>query len=87
MLKDCGWFEQGFQIEEVETMLPKMKTAWNILCVISGVVASVIMTDLGHAAGAKDNVPLGRTPAAIVDGLYPAADAEEIAAAKRREKT
>ena len=25
-----------------------------------------------HAAGAEDNVPLGRKPAAIVDGQYPA---------------
>jgi len=30
------------------------------------------MADLGHAASSGDSVPLGRTPAAIVDGQYPA---------------
>jgi ribonuclease Z len=50
----------------------KMTSAWTVVLVISGAIGSVIMADLVHAAGAKDNVPLGRTPAAIVDGQYPA---------------
>ncbi len=53
-------------------MLPRINTVWAGLLVIGGAIGSTIMTDLGHAAGAKDNMPLGRTPSAIVDGQYPA---------------
>jgi len=52
--------------------LPKIKTAWFVLLVISGAIGSVIMADLAHAAGANDNFPRGRKPAAIADGQYPA---------------
>ena len=51
-------------------MSPKIKTAWNVLLVVSGAIGS-IMTDPGHAAS-TDNVPIGRVPTVIVDGQYPA---------------
>jgi ribonuclease Z len=57
-------------------MLPKIKTAWVVLLSVG--VAVVIMGNLGHRAQAqesqqaKDAMPLGRTPVAIVDGQYPA---------------
>ncbi len=44
----------------------------NLLLLISGIIGAVIMAGPAHAAGAEDNMPLGRTPAAIVDGKYPA---------------
>jgi ribonuclease Z len=49
-----------------------MKTGWNIPRVISAALATTMLSAPGFAAGAADNVPLGRTPAAIVDGQYPA---------------
>ncbi len=65
-----------------------MKTAPALLVVIGVAVGIAITRDLGHRvqakegrhasaaaaqeAGARDNVPRGRTPAPIVDGQYPA---------------
>lgn len=49
-----------------------MKTVWNITRVISAALATTMLSAPGFAAGAADNVPHGRTPAAIVDGQYPA---------------
>ena len=57
---------------EEPTMLKKMKTAWNVILLISGAIGNQLMADLAHAAGEKDNAPRGRTPVAIVDGQYPA---------------
>jgi len=53
-------------------MLPKFKPAWIGLLVVGVMTGSVIAGNLAQAAGAKDNVPLGRKAAAIVDGQYPA---------------
>ena len=50
----------------------KIKTICNALLMISGAIGSLILVNQGYAAGVKDNMPLGRTPAAIVDGQYPA---------------
>ncbi len=53
-------------------MSPKFKPAWIGLLVVSVMTGSVIAGNPGRAAGAEDNVPLGRKAAAIVDGQYPA---------------
>ncbi len=53
-------------------MLTKIKTAWIVPLVIGVALGIVIASNLGHPAQAQDNTPLGRTPAAIVDGQYPA---------------
>ncbi len=59
-------------------MSPKLKTAWMVLLVVGVAVGFVITGNLGQqtqaqeSAQAMDAVPLGRTPAAIVDGQYPA---------------
>jgi ribonuclease Z len=42
------------------------------LLVLAVVMGSVMTGNLGNNAQAADNFPLGRTPAAIVDGQYPA---------------
>ena len=39
---------------------------------ITLLTASAVLLDTRHASAASDNMPLGRTPAAIVDGKYPA---------------
>ena len=52
--------------------LPRMKTVLSVLLVTGGFIGSVLTPEPGHAASANDNVPVGRTPAAIVDGQYPA---------------
>ena len=49
-----------------------MKTAWNALLVIGGAIGIIFTANPGYAAGTTDNMPLGRTSAAIVDGQYPA---------------
>jgi len=59
-------------------MLLKIKTAWTALLVAGVAIGFVIAGNLGHWAQAqesqqaKDAMPVGRTPAAIVDGQYPA---------------
>ena len=59
-------------------MAPKIKTAWIVLLSVGVAVGLVIAGDLGQktqaqeSAQAMDAMPLGRTPAAIVDGQYPA---------------
>ncbi len=57
-------------------MLSKTKTAWTILLVVGVAVGIIITATVEHQAQAQeqasDNVPLGRTPVAIVDGQYPA---------------
>ena len=52
--------------------LPRIKAVLSVLLVTGGFIGSVLTPESGHAAGANDNVPVGRTPAAIVDGQYPA---------------
>ncbi len=65
-----------------------IKTVSALALVVGVAVGIVITRDLGHRAqakeggnasaaaaqeaGARDNVPRGRTPAPIVDGQYPA---------------
>ena len=51
-------------------MSPNTKTASMVLLVAGVMIGSVITRNLGQAADAKDNVPLGRKAAAIVDGQY-----------------
>ena len=57
-------------------MFSKIKTAWTALLVAGVAVGFIISTTVYHQVQAqeqaKDNSPLGRTPAAIVDGQYPA---------------
>ena len=53
-------------------MLAKIKNTWNILLVAGVTLGIVITGNLGNKAQAADNYPLGRKPAAIVDGQYPA---------------
>ena len=59
-------------------MLPKIKTAWVVLLSVGVAVVILITGNLGHRAQAqesqqaKDAMPLGRSPTAIVDGQYPA---------------
>ncbi|MDH3688341.1 MAG: MBL fold metallo-hydrolase [Gammaproteobacteria bacterium] len=57
-------------------MLAKIKTAWTALLVVGAAVGIIITATGDHQAWAqeqaKDNAPRGRTPAAIVDGQYPA---------------
>jgi ribonuclease Z len=53
-------------------MSPKFMPAWIGLLIVGVMTGSVITGNLGYAAGAKDNVPLGRKAVAIVDGQYPA---------------
>ena len=49
--------------------MSKIMTALKVLLVISGIT---LFNSTVSAVDARDNVPLGRTPAAIVDGQYPA---------------
>ena len=49
--------------------MSKIVTALKVLLVISGIM---LLNSTGYAVDTRDNVPLGRTPAAIVDGQYPA---------------
>jgi len=53
-------------------MLHKIKTVWNILIVVGLTIGVIITGNLGHQAQAMDNYPLGRKPATIVNGQYPA---------------
>ena len=53
-------------------MFAKIKTVWNILLVVGVTIGIIITGNLGNKAQATDNYPLGRKPAAIVDGQYPA---------------
>ena len=53
-------------------MSSKTNTTWAVLLAMSVTIGSLLLAGPGHAAGAKDAMPLGRTPAAIVDGKYPA---------------
>ncbi len=53
-------------------MLPKINNRLSVLLVLAVVMGSVMTGNLGNNAQAADNFPLGRTPAAIVDGQYPA---------------
>jgi len=49
--------------------MSKIMTALKVLLVISGIT---LFNSTVSAVDARDAVPLGRTPAAIVDGQYPA---------------
>ncbi len=59
-------------------MLTRIKTLWIVLLSVGVAIGIVITGNLGQqtqaqeSAKAMDAVPLGRTPAAIVDGQYPA---------------
>jgi ribonuclease Z len=53
-------------------MLTKMKNTRVLLLVIIGTVGGLTLSSSVLASGTKDIVPTGRTPAAIVDGKYPA---------------
>jgi ribonuclease Z len=57
-------------------MLPKIKTSLTALLVLGATIGFITLTTLGQEAWAqeqnKDNLPLGRTATAIVDGQYPA---------------
>jgi ribonuclease Z len=53
-------------------MLPKIKAAWTALLVVGVAIGFAITGNPGQQAQAQDNMPLGRTPTAIVDGQYPA---------------
>jgi ribonuclease Z len=44
----------------------------SLVTTVAFAVVSVILLSPVYATSSKDNVPLGRTPAAIVDGQYPA---------------
>ena len=54
----------------------KIKVIWNVLMVLGVTLGIIITTTVGHEVRAQDksmdNMPLGRTPVAIVDGKYPA---------------
>ena len=59
-------------------MLTRIKTVWIVLLSVGVAIGIVITGNLGQQTQAQeseqamDAVPLGRTPAAIVDGQYPA---------------
>ena len=53
-------------------MLSKIKFTWKILLVVGVTIGLVSTGNLADKAMAQDNMPRGRTPAAIVDGQYPA---------------
>ena len=53
-------------------MNSKVHSNWPILSTLNAIMLSILMTGLGYAENSKDSMPLGRTPAAIVDGQYPA---------------
>ena len=52
-------------------MFSKTRTTRAVL-LAAGMVAGFFITTVDHQVQAKDNSPRGRTPAAIVDGQYPA---------------
>ncbi len=66
------------------TMFPKIQTARIVLLLVGVAIGIAVTGNLVHqaqaeegvqavsAAGASENYPLGRKPAAIVDGRYPA---------------
>ncbi|MFC1657276.1 guanitoxin biosynthesis MBL fold metallo-hydrolase GntH [Candidatus Moduliflexota bacterium] len=53
-------------------MLPKIKSTWKILLTVGMAIGLVSIGNQVNKAQAKDNMPRGRTPAAIIDGQYPA---------------
>jgi len=53
-------------------MSQKIRTTWKILLIVWIALGIVVTGNLYNKAQAKDNMPKGRTPAAIVDGQYPA---------------
>ena len=53
-------------------MLANIKITRNLLLVAGMTFGILIMGNLADMAQAKDNMPIGRTPAAIVNGQYPA---------------
>jgi len=52
-------------------MLSKTKTIWKVLLTVGVTIGLISAGNLVDKAQANDNMPLGRTPAAIVDGQYP----------------
>lgn len=52
--------------------MARMIKVWKVLLILSGIIGITITGSLAQATASGDNVPLGRTPAAIVDGQYPA---------------
>jgi ribonuclease Z len=53
-------------------MLSKIKTTLNMMLAVGVTIGIIFTGNLGNKAQAMDNYPLGRKPAAIVDGQYPA---------------
>ena len=49
----------------------KMINTGKIFLATSGILTGMVMASAGLAAGVTDNMPLGRSPVAIVDGQYP----------------
>ncbi|MFC1827616.1 guanitoxin biosynthesis MBL fold metallo-hydrolase GntH [Thermodesulfobacteriota bacterium] len=52
-------------------MLSKTKTIWKVLLTVGVTIGLISAGNLVDKAQANDNMPLGRTPAPIVDGQYP----------------
>jgi ribonuclease Z len=71
MLKYICWIERTHNYE-VGTMLPNITTRWNALPILTMALGFIITVAVAQQAWAKENVPLGRTATAIVDGQYPA---------------
>ena len=51
---------------------PRIKTVLNVLFAVNAIIGSLIISNQSHGASVQDSVPIGRKPAAIVDGQYPA---------------
>ena len=69
----------------------KSKNIWSVFVVLGVTLGIIITTTVGHEVRAQDktsdNMPLGRTPVAIVDGKYPASyfpNTELLGAAEMR---
>ena len=53
-------------------MLPNIKNSWTAFLVAGAAIGVIISATVGQQAQAEDNLSIGRTPVAIVDGQYPA---------------
>jgi len=63
-------------MEEVLTMLARIRNIVDALVILGATFGIIITSTVAHEVRAQDksmdNMPLGRTPVAIVDGKYPA---------------
>ena len=71
MLKYICWIERTHNYE-VRTMLSKITTRRNALPILAMALGFIVTVTVTQQTSAKENVPLGRTATAIVDGQYPA---------------